>query len=200
MVDTEVLCHGAEGVAADSGAHVPLQGCQDQGRHPAAGMQGSGPAHTGLVAICCGTHRTLVKDTTLDTSSVLEGFVKWHWHKVSEYRQLMMEADILLLAIMQASAKFSPLQRQQLIALRAKFLRDIDEVVAERRVLTQAIKVAASILFEHGTYILFSSGGSCFMGSSVNVLHCVEHDLAATLRRDLLPAFAASYWFVPCYA
>lgn len=39
-----------------------------------------------------------------------------------------------------AAAGFSPLQRQQLIALRAKFLRDIDEVVAERRILIQAIK------------------------------------------------------------
>ncbi|BDA47538.1 hypothetical protein COCOBI_10-3860 [Coccomyxa sp. Obi] len=39
-----------------------------------------------------------------------------------------------------AAAKFSPLQRQQLIALRAKFLKEIDEVVAERRILTQGIK------------------------------------------------------------
>ncbi|KAK9905784.1 hypothetical protein WJX75_006257 [Coccomyxa subellipsoidea] len=39
-----------------------------------------------------------------------------------------------------AAANFTLLQRQQLIALRAKFLRDIDEVVAERRMLTQGIK------------------------------------------------------------
>lgn len=41
----------------------------------------------------------------------------------------------------QAAARFTPLQRQQLLALRATFLREMDEVVAERRVLTQGIKV-----------------------------------------------------------
>ncbi len=44
---------------------------------------------------------------------------------------------------MQAAANFTPLQRQRLIALRAKFLKDIDDVVAERRILTQGIKVTA---------------------------------------------------------
>ncbi len=41
----------------------------------------------------------------------------------------------------QAAARFTPLQRQQLLAVRASFLRDMDEVVAERRALTQGIKV-----------------------------------------------------------
>ncbi|EIE23618.1 hypothetical protein COCSUDRAFT_41804 [Coccomyxa subellipsoidea C-169] len=39
-----------------------------------------------------------------------------------------------------AAANFTPLQRQRLIALRAKFLKDIDDVVTERRILTQGIK------------------------------------------------------------
>ena len=58
----------------------------------------------------------------------------------------MWQSELIALVIgvsLQAAAKFTPLQCQQLIALRAKFLRDIDEVVAERRTLTQGIKVTA---------------------------------------------------------
>ncbi len=90
---------------------------------------------------------------------------------------------------MQAAAQFSPLQRQQLIALRAKFLRDIDEVVAERRVLTQGIKVIA--IYSSWSMVLASSCHLNVLPSGVfmSLLSTVSKmDLAATPGRNLFPS------------
>ena len=136
-----MMQYAAEGGATDSGPHVPLQGRQDQGRHPAAGLQGSGAPHARPVAFYRGAHTALQIEYS--------GCNKLK--KLSNIPVMQCEAAAKAYnacdwGLLQAAANFTPLQRQQLIALRAKFLRDIDEVVAERRMLTQGIKVTAFAL------------------------------------------------------
>ena len=116
-------------------------------RHPAAGLQGSGAPHASPVAFYRGTHTALqIEYPGCNKLKMLSNIPVLRCIQLVTIKAAAKAYNACDWGLLQAAAKFTPLQRQQLIALRAKFLRDIDEVVAERRMLTQGIKVTAFAL------------------------------------------------------